>query len=133
MKKTTLLLVFVLLASMLLTACGGGAPSTNLKVDMTDFHYAPDKFIIPAGQEITLNIKNSGAVVHEFVIMKAGQTVGDDFGPEDEENIYWEVEVDPGASKTVTFTAPASAGDYQVICGTEGHFKAGMVGALTVK
>jgi uncharacterized cupredoxin-like copper-binding protein len=58
--------------------------------------------------------------------------IGDDFGPEDEENIYWEVEAEPGESKTVTFTAPADLGEYQVVCGTEGHFKAGMASKLTV-
>ncbi len=133
MKKFTFLLIAVLLGSLVLSACGASGPSTNLKVELTDFHFVPDKFVVPAGQEITLNLKNSGAVVHEYVIMKSGQTVGDDFGPEDEENIYWEVEVDPGASKTVTFTAPADSGEYQLVCGTEGHFKAGMVGTLTVK
>ena len=64
--------------------------------------------------------------------MKYELNVGDKFGPEDEGNIYWEVEVDPGASKTVTFTAPTDLGDYQVVCGEEGHVEAGMVTKLTV-
>ena len=79
-----------------------------------------------------MNIKNEGAVIHEFVIMKEGLNIGEDFGPEDEDNIYWEVEAEPGESKTVTFTAPANPGDYQIVCGTQGHFKAGMVTKLTV-
>ncbi|MEW6241817.1 MAG: plastocyanin/azurin family copper-binding protein, partial [Chloroflexota bacterium] len=79
-----------------------------------------------------VNARNSGAVVHEFVIMKLGTTVGEDFGDEDEENIYWEVEVGPGESATATFTAPGEPGEYQLVCGTAGHFIAGMVGSLTV-
>jgi uncharacterized cupredoxin-like copper-binding protein len=121
-----------LLAILVLTACGGGGASTTLNVTMTDFQYTPAEFIIPAGKEITLNITNNGAVIHEFVIMKYGLNIGEDFGDEDEGNIYWEVEVDPAQSKTVTFTAPSDVGEYQVVCGTEGHFKAGMVGKLTV-
>lgn len=133
MKKSMLLLTVVIALSLVLTACGGGsAPSTNLKVEFTDFAFNPNKFVVPAGQEITLTAKNAGAVEHEFVIMKFGTTVGDDFGDEDEDNIYWEVEVMPGESATVTFTAPSEPGEYQLVCGTEGHFVAGMVGTLIV-
>ena len=132
MKKVSVLMALVMGISMLLTACGGGGPTTELKVDMVDFMFDPSSFTIPAGETITLNLTNNGAVEHEFVIMKFGTTVGDDFGDEDEENIYWEVEVSPGDSTTVTFTAPSDAGDYQVVCGIEGHFMAGMVGSLTV-
>lgn len=132
MKRTTVLLSMIIVLSLVLTACGASGPSTTIDVEFTDFHFTPDVFSIPAGSEITLNATNAGAVIHEFVIMKLGQTIGDDFGDEDEANIYWEVEAEPGESKSVTFTAPTEPGEYQVVCGTEGHFVAGMVGSLTV-
>lgn len=132
MKKSSLLFIAMVVLSLVLTACGAGdKPSTTLNVEFTDFTFTPDKFVVPAGQEITINATNSGAVVHEFVIMKLGTTVGEDFGDEDEENIYWEVEVEPGQSATATFIAP-EPGEYQIVCGTEGHFVAGMVGSMTV-
>ncbi|MEW5940971.1 MAG: cupredoxin domain-containing protein [Chloroflexota bacterium] len=132
MNKSKLLTV-VLILSVVLTACGGGGkPSTDLKVEFTDFVFTPNTWVVPAGQEITITAKNSGAVEHEFVIMKLGTTVGDDFGDEDEENIYWEVEAEAGDTVTATFTAPSEPGEYQIVCGTEGHFVAGMVGSLTV-
>jgi uncharacterized cupredoxin-like copper-binding protein len=131
MKKVCSFLIIVLGLSLLLTACGGGQ-STNLKLTMDDFKYEPMEASIPAGKEITLNVKNDGAVLHEYVIMKLGRTAGDKFGDEDEGNIYWEVEVDPGKSKTVTFTAPSDAGTYEIVCGTEGHLEAGMKGSLVV-
>lgn len=131
MKK--IFLPFVLSLMFVITACGGGGgPSTTIDVTFNDFTFAPADFTVPAGQVITLNSKNEGAVLHEFVIMNLGQTVGDDFGDEDEGNIYWEVETDAGKSGTATFTAPSEPGVYQVVCGTEGHFVAGMVGKLTV-
>jgi len=130
MKKSLFVLLFVMV--FVLSACTGGGASTTINVTFAEFTFTPDTFTIPAGQEITINAKNSGAVIHEFVIMKFGQTVGDNFGDEDEGNIYWEVEVAPGASVTATFTAPTEPGEYQIVCGTEGHFVAGMVGKLKV-
>ena len=122
----------VLLSALFLASCGGAGRSTTIDVVFAEFTFTPNTFTIPAGQEITLNAQNNGAVLHEFVIMKLGETVGEDFGAEDEENIYWEVEVDPGQSSSVTFTAPTDPGEYQIVCGTEGHYVAGMIGTLTV-
>jgi uncharacterized cupredoxin-like copper-binding protein len=130
--KNILFVVVLLCLSFVLSACGGGGASTNIDVTFTDFHFIPDSFTIPAGQMITINAKNNGAVVHEFVIMKLGETAGDKFGDEDEGNIFWEVEVGPGSSKTETFTAPTEPGEYQIVCGTPGHLEAGMVGKLKV-
>jgi uncharacterized cupredoxin-like copper-binding protein len=130
MKRNVLTLSIVI--AFLLVSCGGGGPSNEIDVTMTEFLFTPNTFSVPAGQEITIHAVNNGAVLHEFVIMKFGQSVGEDFGDEDEENIYWEVEVEPGKETTVTFTAPTEAGEYQLICGTEGHYVAGMLGTLTV-
>jgi len=132
MRKYLILAIVVLGLSLALTACGGNGPSTNLRVDLVEFMFEPSDYTIPAGQEITLELSNNGAVMHEFVLMKYGTEVGQDFGPEDEENIYWEAEVDPGSSNTFTFTAPSQPGEYQVVCGTEGHYLAGMVARLFV-
>lgn len=118
----------------MLAACSGGGSdaSTTIDVAFEEFTFTPAEFTIPAGEEITVNAANNGAVIHEFVIMKLGETVGDDFGDEDEGNIYREFEAEAGDSVTTTFTAPAEPGEYQVVCGTEGHFVAGMVDKLTV-
>ena len=132
MKKYLMLVVLALGLSLILAACGGGGPSTNLKGDMTDFMFDPDTFTVPAGETITLELSNNGAVEHEFVIMNFATGVGDDFGDEDEANIYWEAELEAGVSGTFTFTAPSQPGDYQIVCGSEGHYVAGMVGSLTV-
>jgi uncharacterized cupredoxin-like copper-binding protein len=129
--KKSLYILFVLM--FVLAACGGGGgPSTKIDVTFNEFSFTPAAFSIPAGQEITINAKNEGAVIHEFVIMKLGETVGEDFGDEDEGNIFWEIEAEPGATANATFTAPTEPGEYQIVCGTEGHFVAGMVGKLTV-
>lgn len=132
MKKTLFILGLLLVHSFSLAACGGNGSSTTINVTFTDFMFTPNTFSIPAGQEITVNATNNGAVVHEFVIFKLGLNPGEEFGDEDEDNIYWEVEVDPGGSKTVTFTAPSEPGDYFLVCGTPGHLAAGMIGNVIV-
>jgi len=132
MKKYLFLIVAVFGFSLILSACGGGGPSDTINVIMTDFHFEPTEFIVPAGQTITVNVTNNGAVEHEFVVFKLGMDAGEKFGDEDEDNIYWEVEVFPGETSSTTFTAPAEPGEYFVTCGIEGHLEAGMNGKLTV-
>ena len=104
--KRSLLILSVLL-SLILASCGGSAPTTTIDVTMTDFQFQPSQFTIPAGQEITLNSTNTGAVVHNFVIMELGTTAGDRFEEDDLPNVYWEVEIQPGGSTSTTFTAGA--------------------------
>ena len=132
MKKYIVLASLVFVLPLLLSACGGGGPTTEFDVTMTDFKFEPMEFTVPAGQVITVNATNNGAVEHEMVIFNLGTDAGDVFGDEDEANIYWEVEVQPGGSSTETFTAPTEPGVYYVTCGIEGHLEAGMVGSLTV-
>jgi len=101
-------------------------------VSLTEFAFTPNTFSVPAGEEIALHVANNGTVLHEFVIMKNGTKVGDDFGDEDVPNIYWEVEVAVGQDILTSFTAPSEPGEYQVVCGTQGHYMSGMIGTLTV-
>ena len=132
MKK--ILLILTLAISLALTSCGGGSKSasTNLNVTLTDFQFSPNQFTVPAGQQIALKVSNSGAVVHNFVIMKLGQSAGSEFTDADTPNVYWQVELAPGGSTDTTFVAPSEPGDYEVVCRTPGHIQAGMVAKLTV-
>ena len=126
-SKVFLLVVFVLT----LTGCASGP--TELSVELHEFKFTPSEFILPAGGEVTITLSNNGTVPHELVIMKYGQKVSVPFSDDDEGNIYWEHEVEPGVTETVTFTAPTEPGEYQVVCGIEGHLEVGMIGELVVK
>ncbi len=130
-KRINYIILFFLLTG--LTACSGSAkPHRTYDVFTTEFLFSPSEFIVPAGQEITLNLANNGAVVHDFVIFKLGTDAGDHFDEEDRANIYWDVEVQPGGSVTATFTAPTEPGEYKVVCGIQGHLEAGMSAKLIV-
>ena len=129
-----LLFVWILVTSLVLAACGDNSskPSTKIDVTMTDFQFQPTAFTVSAGQEITLSAKDNGGVVHSFVIMQKGQSAGTEFTDEDQPNVYWQVEIQPGGSINTTFTAPADPGEYEVVCHVPGHLQAGMVGKLSV-
>jgi plastocyanin len=131
MKK--IFVISLVLLSLLLASCsGGGKPTTSINVSMTDFQFTPNEFTVPTGREISVSALNNGAVVHNLVIMKLGESAGPMFEKEDLANVYWEVEVMPGGDATVTFTAPEEPGEYQIVCRTEGHIASGMVGKLIV-
>ncbi len=125
--------IFLLIFFLLLTACGGGQAATTLRVDMVEFMFEPKTFTIPAGEEITLELVNKGAIEHNFVILKKGVTAANDFDHNANlDDILFEARLDPGKSGTFTFTVE-EAGEYQVICSIPGHLAAGMAGKLIVK
>lgn len=101
-------------------------------MEMDNFSFSPSQFTVPAGTEITVNVTNQGSVVHDFIIMKPNIRVGTEFGDDDIPNIYWKVEMQPGASQTFGFTSPEQVGEYEILCGIPGHVQAGMVGTMTV-
>jgi plastocyanin len=129
-KKLFALILFMV---FVLVSCGGAQASTIIDVTMTDFQFSPNTFTVPAGEEITLNVLNNGAVVHNFVIMKLGTTAGEAFDDEDQANVFWEErDIPAGGDLSVTFTAPTESGEYQLVCRTAGHIASGMVGKLVV-
>lgn len=121
-------------STLVLTACSGStSASTTLNVTMTEFAFTPNTFTIPAGKTISITIRNNGAVVHSFIVMKSGYSVNGQFTDADKPNIFWEEpQIAPGQSITDKFAAPEEPGVYQIICGVPGHLESGMVAKLTV-
>ena len=124
---------------LLVSACGGTSqPSTEIAVEATDFAYSPLSITIPAGQPITLTLKNSGKVEHDFVIDKINVTdvASSDSGPAEHHQMH-QPEYDlhffarAGESSTLEFTA-LEPGTYEIFCSIEGHKEAGMIGKLIV-
>lgn len=131
MKKHSLYFTLLALLVLLLAACG--PKQTTLEVVMSDFEFSPNAWEAPAGAEVKLEIKNEGTLEHEYVIMLLSKDATVPFDADDEPNIYWEHELAPGEEASVTFTAPAEPGIYNIVCGTAGHLEQGMRGTLTVK
>lgn len=131
MKKKLLIILSLLVLALALAGCG--PKKATLNVEMNEYNFIPSTFEVPAGAEVTLNLKNSGTLEHEWVIMKLGTDATMPFDDDDEPNVFWEAEADHGESLTFTFTAPTEPGVYNIVCGTPAHLEQGMRGTLTVK
>lgn len=103
-----------------LGACGssagngtGAAESTSLEA--TEYHFSQTALTLPANATVSVTIKNSGTVHHNFTIKELG--------------VNQDIEK-PGDSATVTFTTKADA-TYRFYCEYHGASN-GMQGTLTV-
>ncbi|MGQ9927959.1 MAG: plastocyanin/azurin family copper-binding protein [Chloroflexaceae bacterium] len=116
-----------------------GSDGENLAFDKKELS-------VKTGQQITLEFKNNSiAQQHNWVLVKGGEAVATqiandglvaglekEYLPEDQSNIIAHTGVvEPQASASITFTAPA-AGTYLYICTVPGHYPL-MQGTLTVQ
>jgi plastocyanin len=104
-------------------AAGGGQAQTNPTIEMVDIAFKPNDVTIPANTDVTVTLKNTGALPHNFSIT--------DKNNPNVPNLNISVDVQPGQSQTVTINAPA--GDYYFFCNVSGHEAAGMYGTLHVQ
>ncbi len=135
-KKVFLGLVLVLL----LSACGGPAQSTTeITVEATDFAYSPLSITVPAGQPVTLTLKNAGNIEHDFVVenIKLTDVHASNSEPAEHHQMGDAPEYDlhffakAGETASLQFTA-MEPGTYEIFCSIEGHKEAGMIGKLIV-
>ncbi len=92
-----------------------GSGSSQVEVTLSDFAIAPKTMSAAAGQ-VTLSIKNDGAVLHNVQIAALGKTSAD---------------LAPGAHGTLDL-GNVAPGTYEVICAVPGHAAAGMTATLVV-
>jgi uncharacterized cupredoxin-like copper-binding protein len=134
MKKFFLLFLTSVVIWLTLTACGGsdsGKPVSSLSVEMSEFKFSPASMTVFAGQPISLKLTNSGAVEHEFTILKKGSVATIPFDSEKQAaDILAKFKLGANQNETYQFVLP-EAGEYSVICAIQGHMEAGMVAKLT--
>jgi uncharacterized cupredoxin-like copper-binding protein len=133
-------LLSVIALVLLLTACSGTSqPSTEIALDATDFSYTPASVTVPAGEAVTLTLKNLSVVEHDFVIEKIDvkTVVRKDSGSEahhahgEELDLDLHISAQPGDTSVIEFTV-SKPGTYTFFCSVAGHKEAGMSGELVV-
>jgi uncharacterized cupredoxin-like copper-binding protein len=127
-----------IVAAIIVVLAAGCAPQGGVvNVTLTEMKIALDQTSVPAGV-VTFNVKNSGTLEHELVVLHTG--AAEDKIPADVEeagkvdetgNVGETGEVPVGTSKSFTVTLPA--GSYVLMCNEVGHYAAGMHLAFTVK
>lgn len=125
--RTPLFAAVALAVGLLAGACGGGndSPATApaeaasdaadkaqaIEVEANDFAFSPSTVSGPAGQEVTITVRNTGKAPHTFTWAAGGI----------------DVEVPAGESRDVILTMPSS-GSMEFVC--KYHTAQGMKGTL---
>ncbi len=131
------------LTAVLLAGCSAAAatpaaavPGGTINATLTDMNIAVDKSSVKAGP-VTFVVKNSGAVIHELVVLQTDVAQdkvapdADEVGKMDETGNVGETG-DVAAAASKTFTVTLAAGHYVLICNEVGHYTSGMHMTFTV-
>lgn len=100
-----------------------------------DMRFKPDQLVIKSGETIRFRVKNTGKLLHEFVIgtkaenAKHAELMMKFPGMEHDE--AYMAHVDPGKTGEIVWTFNR-VGEFEFACLIAGHFQAGMVGTITV-
>lgn len=109
----------------------------TIHVDMSDaMRFSPASLSVTQGETVRFVVKNSGKVMHEFVLgtlaeLKEHAALMKKF-PNMEHDEPYMAHVAPGKTETIVWQF-SKAGDFHYGCLLPGHFEAGMVGSLNVK
>jgi uncharacterized cupredoxin-like copper-binding protein len=106
----------------------GNGNGEEVSMGMGEFYFDPDELEGSAGEEITIDLENTGDQVHTFTIESSPRGDGYDDWPDSEVD----VELAAGETESFTLTLPDEAGEYEFICRVPGHYEAGQWGVLTV-
>lgn len=113
--------VSLLVAGLVTLVQGLGDGTWTDRVVMTEFAYAPDHIVLPAGRpDVTLELVNAGAVPHDFSVEGLPEDVPVHLAVIEGGAVPWRLR-------------PLPAGRYTVYCALEGHREAGMEATLEVR
>ncbi len=108
----------------------------TVEFKMTDnMRFTPDKLEVKQGETVKLIVKNTGAVLHEFVLGTKNEL--DEHAalmvkfPNMEHDEPYMAHVAPGKTGEIIWTFNR-AGDFDFACLIAGHYQAGMVGKVKV-
>lgn len=145
MKRVGQLLGFAAFAALLalLAACGsgddGGSDSSVIDVRAKEIRFVPDEIRIPAGEMVTLRLKNEDAMAHDLEVQGLSirregiQLPSHDAsgGHEGAGSGILALHTQANGTASITFTADEE-GTYEVWCTIPGHKEFGMVAKLIV-
>jgi uncharacterized cupredoxin-like copper-binding protein len=114
-----------------------GKATRTINVDMSDkMRFTPASLEIRQGETVKFVVKNSGRIMHEFVLgtmseLKEHSALMRKFPGMEHAEPYM-AHVAPGKTETITWQFTKS-GNFNFGCLIPGHFEAGMIGNVAVK
>ena len=113
-----------------------GQVTRTISIDMSDrMRFSPDALTVREGDTVKFVVKNSGQLMHEFVLgtlseLKEHAELMKKF-PNMEHDEPYMAHVAPGKTRTIVwqFNRP---GEFHFGCLLPGHFESGMTGKITV-
>lgn len=128
--------VMLLIASLLLTACGGQAfkDTSEVQITLTEFGIKSSVTEFEVGIPYRFVVTNAGVVEHEFMIMPplAQEQTGMHMNMVNLDKMAiamiegTNLQAGNSASFELTFAEPADAGALEFACHTPGHYEANM-------
>jgi len=133
--------VLIVVAVLLLAACGAQSGSNDVTITLTDFGIESSRTSFKVGVPYHFTVTNKGAVEHEIMLMAPlteDQMMMNMDMEEMDAMALAHVEADElqagdTAGFDYTFTEPAPAGTLEFSCHIPGHYEAGMKLPITVK
>ncbi len=133
------LLALATASILFIAACGGSASVTGGTVNatLTDSKIVLDNAALSSGK-VTFNVKNTGTMVHELVVLKTDLAAdkipanADEPGKMSEDGSQGE-SGDLNVGETKAFTLDLAPGKYVLMCNQTGHYLLGMHIAFVVK
>ncbi|MEJ2601314.1 MAG: cupredoxin domain-containing protein, partial [Anaerolineales bacterium] len=63
-------MLLLIIAGVLLVSCAGATPPppVTITLEMSEYAYNPDTIEVKVGQQVTIEMVNNGALVHELMI-----------------------------------------------------------------
>jgi plastocyanin len=69
MRRNVLLVIILVFVAVVLAACGGQEPEpVTYQVEMSEYAFSPNTLEAKVGQEVTIELTNSGLLEHELMI-----------------------------------------------------------------
>lgn len=141
MFKFKNLVVVLVVAGFILTACGGQGGAKTVNITLTDYAIESSQTSFEVGVPYHFVVTNKGESNHEIMIMppftEEQMSMNMDMEEMDKMALAMieEDDLEPGKTMTLdyTFTEPAPAGTLEFACHSTGHYEQGMKLPITVK
>lgn len=106
--------------------------SSTIEVVMSSSGFQPMQWVVPAGEQITVNVQNTTTEQHSWTLLE--RFPRPDASPDDPlPSALFRTQIEPESKQTFTFSAPLGPGEYRVLCDLHFEENEPLLGVLLVE